>query len=279
MTGDPMSNASAPNERYVSGYNATMLQMLSQRSLAQSGAFALPHFKKGMRMLDCGCGPGAMTVELAQHVAPGEVIGIDLEGKQFEIGRKRAAEKNVANVRLQVASIYELPFGEGEFDGVFVHAVLYHLAEPRRALAEIRRVLKPGGVVAVRDVDNGGNLSYPHSPELDLAWSLIDRAWQTNGADPFFGRKQREVLQACGFGEIRTSASFDNIGFPELMPKVGDYWADFILQAEISGPALANGWATREELDALSAAFRAWGRHPSAFFARARCEAVAFKPA
>src|SRR6185436_3740511 len=104
--------------------------------------------KPGMRLLDCGCGPGGITVGLAQRVSPGEVIGVDVGGAQLEHARERASTAKVSTT-FREASIYSLPFLDAEFDAVFSHALFEHLPEPLQALAEIYRVLKPGGCVGL----------------------------------------------------------------------------------------------------------------------------------
>jgi hypothetical protein len=69
------------------------------RTAASMAGFFLPHLRPGMRVLDCGCGPGSITVGLAEHVAPGEVIGIDLDPTHIALAQRRAAAAGPANVR------------------------------------------------------------------------------------------------------------------------------------------------------------------------------------
>jgi ubiquinone/menaquinone biosynthesis C-methylase UbiE len=137
---------------------------MARRTAAQEAAFFLPHLRPGMRVLDVGCGPGSITVGLAEVVAPGEVVGIDVQQSQVERARDLAVERGVANVRFEVGDVYRLPFLDHSFDAVFAHTVLMHLQEPVRALAEARRVLRPGGITGVRDPDYGTMLSLPRRP-------------------------------------------------------------------------------------------------------------------
>src|ERR1700736_1012174 len=73
-------------------------------------AFLAPHLRGGMRLIDCGCGPGSITVDLAQAVAPGAAIGIDLRENALTHGLRLAAERGIANVAFSAASIYRLPY-------------------------------------------------------------------------------------------------------------------------------------------------------------------------
>ncbi len=273
----PTVRGSFEKERYSGGYGSRIIQGLSGRKATREAAFFLPYLRSGMSLLDCGCGPGSMTVDFAEVVAPSEVIGIDLESSQFEVGRALALERGVKNVRFVAGNIYELPFSEGSFDAVFVHAVLYHLSDPHKALAEVHRVLKSGGFVGVRDSDADANICTPSSPILERAWEIMNRVLQHNGANPFLGRTHRALLRESGFVDIKASASFDYYATSEVEVQVGEFWADFILQPHITGVIREQGWATQTELEEMSAAFKSWGEHPDVFYARARCEAVGWK--
>ena len=112
------------------------------RRTGEAAAFLAPHLQAGMRLIDCGCGAGSITLDLA--VAPGETIGIDLREDFLRHGHDLARERVIANVQFQTASVYHLPYADGVFDAAFCCSVLQHLAAPLLALKEMRRVLKPG---------------------------------------------------------------------------------------------------------------------------------------
>jgi ubiquinone/menaquinone biosynthesis C-methylase UbiE len=204
-------------------------------------------------------------------------VGIDIEDEQFEIGRAYARERGVSNVRFETGNIYDLPFASNTFDAVFAHGVLYHLKTPRKALTELHRTLKPGGVIGIRDLDNGGTIFTPSSQILDKARGLIDRAHEYNGGNPLFGRSQRAILREIGFVRIEASASYDHYGTAETTRGVSKYLADLILQPHMANVIIEQKWASQSELEEMSAALKAWGKHPDAFWARARCEAVGWK--
>ena len=135
--------------------------MTSTRSAGRQAAFFLPHLHNGMKLLDCGSGPGSITIGLAKAVAPGQTIGIDYDSSQVERAQLYAHEQGVDSVRFESGSVYQLPFADGLFDAVFSHALLEHLNEPLLALKEMRRVVKPDGVVGVRTRDWEGNVAGP----------------------------------------------------------------------------------------------------------------------
>ena len=82
--------SSTLEERYSHGYGAAA-EFMSQRTAYTHAAFFLPHLSSGMSLLDCGCGPGTTTVSLAEILAPGEVVGIDIGESQIELARAHAA--------------------------------------------------------------------------------------------------------------------------------------------------------------------------------------------
>lgn len=272
------SNEDANEERYIGGYSSLVIEeILSKRTASVEAGFFLPHLRPGMRLLDCGCGPGTITVNLAEIVAPGDVVGIDIVDKQFEIGRTYARERGLSNVRFETGNIYDLPFSSNNFDAVFAHAILYHLKTPRKALTELYRILKPGGVIGIRDLDNGGTIFTPSSPILDKAHGLLDRVLEYNGGHLLFGRSQRAILREVGFVNVQASASYDNYGTAETTRAVGKYLADLLLQPHMTSVITEQQWASQSELEEMSAAFKAWGEHSDAFLARARCEAIGWK--
>ena len=132
--------------------------------------------------------PRVITVGLAEHVAPGEVIGIDIDPTHIALAQTRAAEAGLSNVRFETANIYTLPFPNAAFDAVFCHSILSHLREPLQALREIRRIIQPDGISGAREVDTEGMLIAPFAPILlqvrDL-WEQVVRHhggirdWQT----------------------------------------------------------------------------------------------------
>jgi SAM-dependent methyltransferase len=231
-----------------------------------------------MNLLDCGCGAGATTVELAPLVAPGRVVGIDLDPSQIELARALAAKRRTTSVRFELGNAEALPFPDGTFDAVFAHTVLQHLRDPLHALREMHRVLKPGGIVGVRDDDWGGFLQEPFTPLLELGISLFLRVWVANDGHPFFGRRHRALLREAGFVRCLGSSSTEWYASPEATR----FWAG-VAEAQVRNPSFARvvleqGWADQSTLEAIVAECRAWGERDDAFASRTMCEAVGWKP-
>ena len=124
---------------------------LEARSADDYADFLLPHLTGDARMLDVGCGAGTITLGLAAAV--GHVVGMDLDDDEFADARRYAEAHGIGNVEFRVGSVYELDFPDGEFDSCLCHSMLETLDRPLAALSEIRRVVKPGGVVGVACVE------------------------------------------------------------------------------------------------------------------------------
>jgi SAM-dependent methyltransferase len=271
---DPAPAAGEANALPVSADFAGF--MAATRSATTQAAFVRPHLRPGMALLDCGCGPGSITVGLAELVAPGAVTGVDTDAAQVERARALAAARGVANVRFDEASVYALPFPDGAFDAVFSHALLEHLQHPVAALRELRRVAAPAGVVGVRTRDWEGLLLAPAAPALLESVALWERLSRHTGGDPRRGKHLRALLRAAGFARAEVSASFDCHATPAATRQYADFWAAE-LRGTMGGRLRERGWADRAALDAMAAAWTAWADRPDAFAAGAFCEAVAWR--
>lgn len=255
-----------------------VVNFLGQRRATHEAAFFIPHLTPTMRVLDCGCGPGTITVGLAKIVAQGQVVGIDRELAELEHARHYAAQQGAANVEFREANVYEIPFPDGSFDAVLAHAVLQHLAEPGQALQEMHRVLKPGGLIGVREEDRDADLIYPLPQGLREAHDLLMRLWSQAGGDPYFPKRYRAVLREAGFARIHMTASCevrgDNLSCTA--------WANALVHFLRREPTLAEraielGWADHITLSELVDALHAWGAHPDAFWSETWCQAVGWK--
>jgi ubiquinone/menaquinone biosynthesis C-methylase UbiE len=264
-------------ERYTLGYGNAAMAMMASRTATSHAGFFLPHLRPGMRLLDCGCDPGTITIGLAEAVRPGDVLGLDVEANQVQFATDRAKAQGVSNVRFEVGDIYELPAEDASFDGIFIEAVLMNLREPLRGLHEAYRVLKPGGVIGVREVDHAGDLRFPHDPAIEQGIALYIRARQHNGHDPYVGRKLRSLLHEANFAPIHASASFESSGTPEAVQAASQIYGGLMTQSNITDQILEHGWADRPTLDQIGVAWREFGAHSGAFMTLTWCEAVGWK--
>src|SRR4051812_18442352 len=138
---------------YTHGHHESVLRSHRWRTAENSAAYLLPHLAPGRSLLDVGSGPGTITVDLARRVAPGRVTAVEVTAEALELTRAEAAAQGLDTIDYAVADVHDLDRGDDSFDVVHAHQVLQHVADPVRALEEMRRVCRPGGVVAARDSD------------------------------------------------------------------------------------------------------------------------------
>jgi ubiquinone/menaquinone biosynthesis C-methylase UbiE len=107
------------------------------------------------RLIDVACGPGVITAALAPNAAG--VVAFDATAEMLEKTRARCAKAGLSNVEFKTGDAENLPFADGAFDGAVTRAALHHFANPQRAISEIFRVLRPGGVAVFADVISSEN--------------------------------------------------------------------------------------------------------------------------
>jgi len=175
------------NPVYTHGHAESVLRSHRTRTAQNSAAYLLPRLRPGLDLLDIGSGPGTITVDLAERVAPGRVTAVEVSEAALAITRAEVERRGVQTVDFAVDDVHELQFPADSFDVVHAHQVLQHVPDPVRALREMIRVCRPGGVVAVRDGDYHAFTWYPALPGLDRWQELYQAAARANGGEPDAG--------------------------------------------------------------------------------------------
>ena len=273
-----MTEQAPPEPGYTMGYNEEFQKLLARRAAPTHATHLLAHLRPGMRVLDFGCGPGSISVGLAEAVAPGELHGLDIEESQIAMASAAAAAGGHENATFQVGDITDMPFEDGYFDAAHCHAVLMHIPDTAAALAEVRRVLKPGGVVAAREMITDCCFLEPTPPEVHAAWAGFGSLLAANGGHPQLGRELKQALLDAGFEDVRATASFDSFGLPEDVAFFQGFIDDWLFQPHIIAAAVQFGVATEAEFDVWRAGIREWRGQPGAFGVLAFGEAVAVRP-
>ncbi|MEU8434445.1 methyltransferase domain-containing protein [Streptomyces sp. NPDC029216] len=253
---------------YTHGHHESVLRSHRWRTAANSAAYLIGELRPGMRVLDVGCGPGTITADLAELVAPdGRVTAVDAAPDVLAAAAAYAAERGVEGaVDFAVADVHALDFPDDTFDVVHAHQVLQHVGDPVQALREMRRVCRPGGIVAVRDADYAAMTWYPATPGLDEWQDLYHRVARANGGEPDAGRRLLSWARAAGFTEVTASATAWCYATPEEVAWWSALWADRTTASSYAGAAEGGGHATGVELEGIARAWRAWGASPDAWF-------------
>lgn len=181
-----------------------------------------------------------------------------MTAEALELARAEAARRGRSDIEFVVADAHALEFPDDTFDVVHAHQVLQHVGDPVQALREMRRVCRPGGVVAVRDSDYAAFAWFPALPELDEWMSLYQRVARANGGEPDAGRRLLSWARAAGFTDVTATSSTWCFATPDDRAWWGGMWADRILKSDMARQAIASGAATEDDLRRISAGWRAW---------------------
>jgi len=265
-----MSDSDRDAPAYTHGHHESVLRSHRWRTAENSAAYLLAHLRPGMRVLDVGCGPGTITLDVARLVAPGSVLGIDPAADVVEAAARDAAEQGVENVRFATGDVYTLDVDgsfEGPFDLVHAHQVLQHVPDPVGALREMRRVCAPGGLVAARDSDYHAFTWYPADPRLDRWLDLYQQVARADGGEPDAGRMLGAWAHAAGYSEVTNLASVWCFANDDDRAWWGGLWADRVTSSRFATRARELGLADDAELADLAAAWREWSTQPDGWFA------------
>ncbi|MGA7834677.1 MAG: methyltransferase domain-containing protein, partial [Acidimicrobiales bacterium] len=215
-------------DRYTHGHHESVLRSHRWRTAENSAAFLLGHLTPGMALLDVGCGPGTITADFARRLGEGSVTGIDLAEEVVALARELHPPSDGAELAFRTGDVYALEFEDASFDVVFAHQVLQHLGRPIDALKEMGRVLKPGGLLAVRDSDFGAFTWYPGDPALDRWLAIYHQLTRRNGAQADAGRNLKSWVLEAGWNDVVVSSSNWTFASDDERAWWGGLWADRI---------------------------------------------------
>jgi SAM-dependent methyltransferase len=193
-------------EAYVHGYSEREAERLGdQAKTLTSLLHGDTQYPAGSRVLEAGCGTGAQTVILAAN-SPGAVItSIDISPDSIRRAEEHVRDAGITNVTFQAGDIFHPPFAPESFDHVFVCFVLEHLADPRRALAALRPLIRPGGTITVIEGDHGSAYFHPKSVAADTAIRCLVNLQQEAGGNALIGRELYPLLVRAGYADVQVS--------------------------------------------------------------------------
>jgi SAM-dependent methyltransferase len=250
---------------YTHGHHESVLRSHRWRTAENSAAYLLPHLKPHMKILDVGCGPGTITADLAGRVPRGHVTGIDTAPGIVEQAREEAAERD--NLDFTIGDVYALDYPDDTFCVVHAHQLLQHLTDPVSALREMRRVCKPGGLIAARDGDYGAMTWYPDVPVLGKWLDLYHRVARGNGGEPDAGRRLHVWAREAGLTDVIASSSTWTFATADERAWWGGLWADRTVKSSYAANAVDGGYATADDLNEIAEGWRTWAAHQDGWFA------------
>lgn len=252
---------------YTHGHHDSVLRSHRWRTAANSAAYLLPHLRPGDRLLDVGCGPGTLTVDLAARLGTGEVVGVDVADDVVAEADAHARAKGATNVSFRAGDFRALDLAPGSFDVAHAHQVLQHLRDPVGALAAMAELVRPGGIVAVRDSDYSAFTWAPADQGLDRWLELYMAVTRHNGAEANAGRHLLAWAHAAGFDDVAYTTSTWTFATPEDRGWWSDLWAERSVASAFAEQAQRYGLATRQDLVGIAEAWRRWGADPDAVLA------------
>jgi len=221
-------------------------------------------------VLDVGCGPGFFAEKLAAEVVPeGRVVGVDVDGAMVALAAQRCADHE--RLSFLEGTGQRIPLDDDSVDVAYARFLFQHLTEPSVVLAEMRRVVRPGGLVAVGDTDDGGLVVHPAPEGFDRFLDASRRAQIARGGDRQVGRKLKSLLIEVGLADVHATTEVmtsEDIGPRALLAIAVGF------KAGVLGPPFAEPAEVKrieDELAALSTepgfyghalGYLAWGRVP-----------------
>ncbi|WP_040160016.1 methyltransferase domain-containing protein [Nigerium massiliense] len=260
---------------YVHGHHASVLASHGTRTAENSCGYVLDRLRPGQRVLDLGCGPGSITLDLAGRVGPdGRVTGVDAAEPAIAASREAADRRGDRVTAFVVGDLFSLDIEPASFDVVHAHQVLQHVLDPVGALRAMGRYCRPGGIVAVRDADYGAMAWYPEVDELARWRELYRSLARSTGGEPDAGRRLRAWVREAGLTVEFAGSSSWTYATAESTAWWGRSQADRVLNSSFADRAEAHG-VTRAELERIADGWRRWGDDPDAWFFLPHGEVIA----
>jgi SAM-dependent methyltransferase len=280
---DSVSNSSANTSGYIQGHSAAVVASHASRTVHNSAAFLLPHIKPDFTILDLGCGPGTITRGFCAYVPQGRVIGIDA-GEEVIAQAVSSISTSTSttppnNVSFQVGDITtRLPFADGSIDVVYTSQTLYHIPTPVPVMKEALRVLKPGGMLAMRETDT--LIWHPRRASTDAYCAAVGKAVPPGAQGVGTGRRLHAWAREAGFAPARMLVGTGGTCY--AAPELARWWADLHVQrlrGEVGKRWLDELHLVRDqaELDELVAGLDAWGDDEQAWYAALQGEVICWK--
>lgn len=261
---------------YLHGHSDSVMKSHTWRSVENSAPHLIPHLRRGASLLDVGCGPGTITVDLAARLAPGPVVGFDVAADVVDRADALLhGDDAPTNCRFTVDDVYAMSSPDGTHDIVHAHQVLQHLTDPVAALREMHRALKPGGVLAIRDADYGAMTWAPSNTAIDRWMEIYQAIAAHQGSTPDAGRYLLGWVQEAGFVDIEVTVDVWTFADPGSRAWWGDLWADRVEHSAYATHAIDLGLADPGDLAEIALGWRRWIDEPAGFFACPNSQIIA----
>ena len=162
-------------------------------------------YPPGNTVLEAGSGVGSQTVPLLRRSPGVQITCVDISATSLAEAEARIQVAGLPQPAFHQADLRALPFADASFDHAFICFVLEHLPDPGAALAELRRVVRPGGNLTVIEGDHGSTLFHPDDAAARAAIACQVALQRAAGGDANIGRRLRPLLDGAGMRDVRVS--------------------------------------------------------------------------
>ncbi len=254
---------------YVHGFSVDEQERLRQQArFTEHSIYHDLDFTGCEHLLEVGCGVGAQTEILLRRFPHLKITGIDKSKKQLQAARAhlKSLPWTAGRTKLEEEDATQMGFKAKSFDGAFLCWVLEHMSDPSKVLSEVRRVLKPGGMIVVNEVMNSSFFLDPYSPATWQYWMAFNDYQNDIGGDPFIGMKLGNLLLSQGFSSIQTKAKtwhYDN-RTPDKRKEFIDFWSSLLLSA--ADQLIKTNYVSQEVVTKMKDELKLVANDPNAVF-------------
>ncbi|RLP08217.1 methyltransferase domain-containing protein [Propionibacterium australiense] len=260
---------------YSHGHDQSVLVSHATRTAADSCGYFLDRLKPGARVLDLGCGPGSITLDLARIVGPeGQVVGVDAAPAAIEAASRAAEALGDERTRFLVGDVFDPPVEAGGFDVVHAHQMLQHLADPVAALQTMGQMCAPGGIVVARDADYAGMHWFPASVALSRWREIYSAGARAHGSEPNAGRRLLSWANTAGLRVISAGSSTWTYADDDSRSWWASSQARRVRCSNFAAQAAEQG-CTPEQIEQIAQGWERWGANPDGWFCMPHGEIIA----
>lgn len=263
---------------YTQGHSASILKSHQSRNIHNSAAFLLPHLQAHLDLLDIGCGPGTITSGFASIMPEGSATGIDIGAEVIALNKSTFPVDKHPNLRFEVGNVLEgLRFADSSFDVIFTNQTIIHLPEPVKAMAEMHRLLKPGGMLAMRESDRQD--WSPELPGLALYNECMQKMMNSTGAPGWYStRGMHGWARQAGFD--RDKMIVTGSGSPACTREEREFTADIHmsrLKGAVGEKIRELGLVDDRQVEEMIKDMEKWRDHVDGWYVVWQCEVIARK--
>ncbi|TGO41140.1 hypothetical protein BHYA_0026g00470 [Botrytis hyacinthi] len=260
----------ASDKTYSLGYSPAVVDRHSLRRASTCCAYFLPHLTLKAHILDLGCGPGSITIDVASLIPQASIVGLDAGESVIEVANAKARDLELKNCSFQIGDVMKLPFEDETFDVVYTHQLLIHLPDPVKAIKEMRRVCNVGGFVACRESDMGDALFYPSTSGLKRSVEIMEAMIREKGSEPHAGKFLGKWAREAGFGDENVVESYSYLMQPS--------WKNSLMTGDVGENAVRLGVVdSNEKIKEMIEEWDAWEKTEGCWWKTGCGEVVCWK--